>query len=299
MDLSLGPRSVEDEQCATVPKSPHRPRRGDGGDIFNLIFSLFSQQRQLKGQGVQEDSEGNNVSRLASSADVAPATSNRTYTSVPITEASMETLATSVVDLPFALPKAVGGARTRASIEETRTDNIIQGLREAYATHPEEIEFYLPQLCMCLNLNDFHGPPLLLEFVLELCEGDLRLAHKTHWLLKAYCSEDTEAQGARGFSLQVRRRGCLAATRVYRALGVDYISPISPEGTARFLPPPSDSGARNGGGSGVWGRGVGWAWREGESRSGYMITIKPGVGWEDDKMGQVGVLPLLSTESLL
>lgn len=51
-----------------------------------------------------------------------------------------------------------------------------------------QVEFYLPQLCMIVGLGDFTRPPALVEFLLELCQSDLRLAHKIHWFLKSYCS---------------------------------------------------------------------------------------------------------------
>ncbi|CAM9099390.1 unnamed protein product, partial [Laminaria digitata] len=52
----------------------------------------------------------------------------------------------------------------------------------------QQVEFYLPQLCIVVALGDFARPAPLVEFLLELCESDLRLAHKTHWFLKSFCA---------------------------------------------------------------------------------------------------------------
>lgn len=51
-----------------------------------------------------------------------------------------------------------------------------------------QVEFYLSQLCMVVALGEFSRPACLVDFILELCESDLRIAHKTHWFLKAFCT---------------------------------------------------------------------------------------------------------------
>lgn len=53
---------------------------------------------------------------------------------------------------------------------------------------PLQVDFYLPQLCIVVALGDFARPSSLVELLLELCESDLRLAHKTHWFLKSFCT---------------------------------------------------------------------------------------------------------------
>ncbi|CAN0439892.1 unnamed protein product, partial [Discosporangium mesarthrocarpum] len=105
---------------------------------------------------------------------------------------------------------------------------------------------------MCLGLRSFEGPASLVDFMLELCEGDLRLAHKVHWLLKAFCSpgpRGPERRGASSFALQVRERGCLAANRLSRTLGDHRPRPPPQEGIFRLLP-------RVLGGGDVWGGGA-------------------------------------------
>lgn len=57
-----------------------------------------------------------------------------------------------------------------------------------YHVRFSQVEFFLPQLCIVVALGGFEHPAPLVEYLLELCETDLRIAHKTHWFLKSFCT---------------------------------------------------------------------------------------------------------------
>ncbi|CAN0468281.1 unnamed protein product, partial [Ectocarpus sp. 12 AP-2014] len=86
-------------------------------------------------------------------------------------------------------------------------------------------------------LGDFVRPAPLVGFLLELCESDLRLAHKTHWFLKSFCADGGGSppllSGLSSFALRVQKRGCAVASRLARGLGAAVFGRGSGSGGGR------------------------------------------------------------------
>ncbi|CBN79112.1 phosphatidylinositol 4-kinase [Ectocarpus siliculosus] len=118
---------------------------------------------------------------------------------------------------------AADGAAAVCGDWEGEAKALVRELREARRAFPSEVEFYLPQLCIVAALGDFVRPAPLVGFLLELCESDLRLAHKTHWFLKSFCADGGGSppplSGLSSFALRVQKRGCAVASRLARVLG--------------------------------------------------------------------------------
>ncbi|CAM9984513.1 unnamed protein product, partial [Scytosiphon promiscuus] len=117
---------------------------------------------------------------------------------------------------------AADGAAAVCGDWEGEAKALVRKLREARRAFPSEVEFYLLQLCIVVALGDFVRPVPLVEFLLELCESDLRLAHKTHWFLKSFCAGGAGSPllltGLSAFAQRVQKRGCVVASRLSRSL---------------------------------------------------------------------------------
>ncbi|CAM9117273.1 unnamed protein product [Chrysoparadoxa australica] len=86
--------------------------------------------------------------------------------------------------------------------------SIVRELREAHKHHPGDVEFYLPQLCTYLGLQDYEADTVMGLVLTYLCRGDLRMAHKAHWYMNAFAGPK---HLARNFTVKIEEQGCIAA----------------------------------------------------------------------------------------
>ncbi|KAF0682459.1 Aste57867_25411 [Aphanomyces stellatus] len=66
--------------------------------------------------------------------------------------------------------------------------DVVDKLYICYDEHPEEVEFYIPQLCTFLLHGKYEKNPQLEFFLLSQCRRSLHFAHRLHWFLDSFCA---------------------------------------------------------------------------------------------------------------
>ncbi|ETW06527.1 hypothetical protein, variant [Aphanomyces invadans] len=72
--------------------------------------------------------------------------------------------------------------------------DVVDQLFVCYDEHPDEVEFYIPQLCTFLLHGQYDKNPALEFFLLSQCRRSLQFAHRLHWFLDSFCTRGTTYQ---------------------------------------------------------------------------------------------------------
>ncbi|RHZ04051.1 hypothetical protein DYB37_007622 [Aphanomyces astaci] len=73
--------------------------------------------------------------------------------------------------------------------------DVVDQLYLCYDEHPDEVEFYIPQLCTFLLHGQYDKNPALEFFLLSQCRRSLQFAHRLHWFLESFCGTTYRSEG--------------------------------------------------------------------------------------------------------
>ncbi|CAK4382230.1 unnamed protein product [Aphanomyces euteiches] len=66
--------------------------------------------------------------------------------------------------------------------------DVVDQLYSCFEENPDEVEFYIPQLCTFLLHGQYDKNPALEFFLLSQCRRSLHFAHRLHWFLQSFCA---------------------------------------------------------------------------------------------------------------